>query len=129
MNLVKIIGIFVFLTIILSVLSIYGLAYHSIEKNTKEITIRKVFGASLQNNLALTYRKILAQIGFSLLIAIPLSIILMNSWLSNFAYSIKPKPVHFIISLLIAFLVAAITTTLAMWRTLNRNPIENLKHN
>ncbi len=129
MNLVKIIGIFVFLTIILSVLSIYGLAYHSIEKNTKEITIRKVFGASLQNNLALTYRKILAQIGFSLLIAIPLSIILMNSWLSNFAYSIKPKPVHFIISLLIAFFVAAITTTLAMWRTLNRNPIENLKHN
>ena len=128
MNLVRIIGIFVFLTVLLSVLSIYGLAYHSVEKKTKEITIRKVFGASLKDNLMLTYKRIMTQIGLSLLIAIPLSIILMNSWLSNFAYSIKPKPYHFIISLLIAFLVAALTTTLAMWKTINRNPVDNLKH-
>ncbi len=129
LNLVRIIGIFVFLTVLLSVLSIYGLTYHSIEKKTKEITIRKVFGASLKDNLMLTYKKIMTQIGFSLLIAIPLSVILMNSWLSNFAYSIKPKPAHFLLSLFIAFLVAAITTSLAMWKTINKNPIENLKQN
>jgi len=71
----------------------------------------------------------MTQIGLSLLVAMPLSVYMMNSWLSNFAYSIKPKPVHFIISLLIAFLVAAITTTLAMWKTINKNPVENLKQN
>ena len=129
LNLVRIIGIFVFLTVVLSILSIYGLAYHSVEKKTKEITIRKVFGASLKNNLMLTYKKIMTQIGFSLLIAIPLSVIMMNSWLSNFAYSIRPKPAHFILPLLIAFLVAAVTTTLAMWKTINKNPVENLKQN
>ena len=128
-SLVRIIGIFVFLTVLLSILSIYGLAYHSVEKKTKEITIRKVFGASLKNNLMLTYKKLITQIGFSLLIAIPLSVFLMNNWLSNFAYKVELKPAHFIISLLIALLVAVITTTLAMWKTVNKNPVENLKQN
>jgi putative ABC transport system permease protein len=61
-------------------------------------------------------------------VAIPLAVILLNKWLSNFAYSVKLKPVYFIISLLIALLVAVITTTLAMWKTINKNPVENLKH-
>ena len=129
MILVRIIGFFVFLTVLLSVLSIYGLAYHSVEKKTKEITIRKVFGAGLRNNLILTFKKLMIQIGLSFIIAIPLAVMLMNKWLSNFAYSVKLKPIHFIISLLIALLVAVITTTMAMWRTLNKNPTENLKHN
>jgi len=128
-NLVRIIGIFVILTVLLSILGIYGLAYHSVEKKTKEITVRKVFGASLKNNLMLTYKKLLTQISISFLIAIPLSVIFINSWLSNFAYSIKPHPVHFIISLLIALVVAIVTTTLAMWKTINKNPVENLKQN
>ncbi|MDX2414222.1 MAG: ABC transporter permease [Bacteroidales bacterium] len=129
MALVRIIGFFVFLTVLLSVLSIYGLAYHAVEKKTKEITIRKVYGAGLRNNLILNCKKLMIQIGFSFIIALPLSTILMNKWLSNFAYRVEPKPVHFIISFLIAMLVALITTTLAMWKTLNRNPVDNLKHN
>jgi ABC-type antimicrobial peptide transport system permease subunit len=128
LTLVKIIGLFVFLTILLSILSIYGLAYHSVEKKTREITIRKVFGAGLRDNLFLTYKKLLIQIGISFIIAIPLSVMVMGKWLTNFAYSVKLKPSYFVISLLIALLVAVITTTLAMWKTINRNPAENLKH-
>ncbi|MEE4114830.1 MAG: ABC transporter permease [Marinilabiliaceae bacterium] len=128
-SLVRIIGFFVLLTILLSVLSIYGLAYHSVEKKTREITIRKVYGASLGDNLILTYKKLFIQIGISFIIAIPLTVILMNNWLSNFAYSVKQNPSYFVISLLIAIVVAVITTTLAMWKTINRNPAENLKHN
>lgn len=128
-TLVRIIGFFLLLTVLLSVLSIYGLAYHSVEKKTREITIRKVYGAGLKDNLVLTYKNLFIQIGISFIIAIPLTVILMNKWLSNFAYSVKPDPLYFIISLLIAILVAVITTSLAMWKTLNRNPVENLKHN
>ncbi len=128
-TLVRIIGFFLLLTVLLSVLSIYGLAYHSVEKKTREITIRKVYGAELKDNLILTYKKLLIQTGISFIIAIPLVVILMNKWLSNFAYSVKPDPAYFVISLSIALLVALITTTLAMWKTLNRNPVENLKHN
>lgn len=126
-NLASIIGVFVILTIGLSILGIYGLAYHSVEKKTREITIRRVFGASLKNNLILIYKRLMTQVGISFVIAVALSMYLMTNWLSNFAYRTELRPSQFILALIVALFTAILTITIAMWKTVNKNPSENLK--
>jgi len=125
-NLSMILGIFSLLILIISNLGIYGLAYYSVDKKTKEITIRKVFGARLGNILSLIYGSLLRRISISLILAIALSLFVMNKWLQNFAYKIKPDLLSIILPAFLALLVAAISTIIAMWNSVKQNPAELL---
>ena len=126
-NLSRILGLFSLLIMIVSSLGIYGLAFYSVEKKTKEITIRKVYGASLGSILALIYKSLLSRIGISLILAIGISVFVMTRWLQNFAYRIHPDILLFILPALIAMIVAGIATLLAMWRSVRQNPADLLK--
>lgn len=126
-NMSKILGIFSLLTLIVSSLGIYGLAFYSVEKKTIEITIRKVFGASLINILAIIYNNLLRSIGISLILAVLLSLIFMSKWLQNFAYKINPDFKVFILPAIIATLVIGLATFAAMWRAVRKTPIKCLR--
>jgi len=126
-NLSRILGLFSLLILVVSSLGIYGLAFYSVEKKSKEITVRKVYGASLVNILTLIYKSLISRIGISLILAIVLSLIAMNRWLQNFAYQISPDITLFILPALLAFMVAGIATLIAMWQTVRQNPADQLK--
>ena len=126
-NLSRILGLFALLTLVISSLGIYGLAFYSVEKKSKEINIRKVYGARLGNILALIYRSLFSRIGISLFLAIALSLFGMTRWLQNFAYRIAPELLDFLIPALLAFGVAGVATILAMWRSVRQNPADELK--
>jgi len=126
-NLSRILGLFAVLTIIISGLSIYGLAFYSVEKKAREIAIRKVFGANLANNLTLIYKNLLTRLGISFILAIGLSLFVMGKWLQSFAYRINLDIFLFILPALLAFIVAVIATLFAMWRPVRQNPADLLK--
>lgn len=126
-NMSRILGLFALLALLVSSLGIYGLAFYSVEKKSKEINLRKVFGAGIGNILVLIYKKLLSQIGISLFLAVGLSLFVMGRWLQNFAYRIKPDIMDFLLPALMACLVAGLATIIAMWRSVRQNPADELK--
>jgi len=126
-NLSRILGLFALLVLIVSALGIYGLAFYSVEKLAKVITIRKIFGASPGNILALFYKNMLGRISISLILAIGLSLFMMTRWLQNFAYRVDPDIMLFILPAILAFTLASIATLIAIWRSVRQNPADLLK--
>jgi ABC-type antimicrobial peptide transport system permease subunit len=126
-NLSKILGLFALLALIVSSLGIYGLAFYSVDRYQKSITIRKVFGANLGNVLAIFYMQMINRIGISLVVAIALSLVFMSRWLRDFAYRIEPDPLLYAAPAVIAFIIAGAATWVAIRRISLQNPAESLK--
>jgi ABC-type antimicrobial peptide transport system permease subunit len=96
-------------------------------QKTKEIGVRKVLGASVQNIVLLFSREyvILILIGFGL--AAPASWYVMNQWLKDFAYKITLGPTIFIAGLGVTFLIALATVGYRSFKAATVNPAKSLK--
>ncbi|RYD88853.1 MAG: FtsX-like permease family protein, partial [Sphingobacteriales bacterium] len=84
----KVVGILAALAILVSCLGLFGLASYSAEKRVKEIGIRKVLGASVQNVVLLISGNFIKLVLIANIIAWPLAWYAMNKWLQDFAYHI-----------------------------------------
>ena len=121
-------GIFTFLSILIASLGLFGLGALTARQRTKEIGIRKVLGASvggIVQLLSADYLKIVL-IGFGL--AIPLGWYLMNLWLQNFAYHIDLQWWMFVLSGLVAIVMALFSVGLQSWMAALANPVGSLKN-
>lgn len=126
-NLSRILGLFALLVLVVSSLGIYGLAYYSVEKLSRVITIRKVFGAGVGQILALYYKNMLSRLGISLILAIGLSLFFTSRWLQNFAYRIHLDPFVFLVPAVLALLIAGLATMIAIGRSVRQNPADLIK--
>jgi putative ABC transport system permease protein len=126
LNLSRVLGLFAFLALCISSLGIYGLAFYSADRYHKAITIRKVFGAGMGNLLSVFYRNMLSRIGISLILAIVLTLVIMGKWLQNFAYRIYPDPLLYAVPALLALLITAVATWIAIRRIIMQNPADSL---
>jgi putative ABC transport system permease protein len=97
------------LTIFISCIGLFGLSVLSAEKRTKEIGIRKVFGASVKRivtNLSTDFIKLVVT---ALVIASPLAYMIANKWLQNFPYRITISWWLFASAGVLVMLIALIT--------------------
>ena len=81
-----IVGYFTIIAILISCLGLFGLATFSAEQRTKEIGVRKVFGASVTGIVALLSKDFLKLVAISIVIASPVAWWVMSKWLQDFAY-------------------------------------------
>src|SRR3979409_2354284 len=88
----SLVTIFSGLAIAIACLGLFGLVEYSVNQRSKEISIRKVFGASVNSLLLLLTRKYFALIMVAFLIIIPISAYAAEQWLNNFAYHIDVSP-------------------------------------
>jgi putative ABC transport system permease protein len=124
----KIIFIFTALAIIVACLGLLGLATFTAEQRSKEIGIRKSLGASsigIVGMLSLEYLKL---IGLAFLIAIPVSYVIINWWLNNFAFKINIGVLSFIIGGLLAVIIALLSVSFQSVKAANSNPVDSLKY-
>ena len=82
----KIFTMFTILAILIACLGLYGLASYMVEQRTKEVGIRKVFGASEGVVVRLISRDFLILVGISIVIALPVAYYFMSNWLENYIY-------------------------------------------
>jgi len=115
------------LTIFIACLGLLGLASFMVEQKTKEIGIRKVLGASIQNIIFLVSKDFIILILIANIIAAPFAYYFMNAWLESFAYRIGINPAAFIIAGFIALIIALITISYQALRATSVNPVEVLK--
>ncbi|MBT0811284.1 ABC transporter permease [Litoribacter ruber] len=118
---------FTSIAIIISCIGLFGLAAFTAEQRTKEIGIRKVLGASTWSITALVSREFLVLVGFAIVIAAPLSYYAASRWLENFAYKIELSIWVFLISGLLAVLIAYGTISFQALKAALANPVNSLK--
>lgn len=121
-------SIFSLLAIFIACLGLFGMASFTAEKRTKEIGIRKAMGASLGSIYMLLIKEVIILVLFATVISWPVAWYVMNSWLENFAYSIKPGLTAFILSTLFAFIIAIFTVSYQSRKAAIANPVDSLKY-
>ncbi len=120
-------GAFAIFSITIACLGLFGLAAFSSDQRKKEIGVRKVLGASTKDLMlkqVVIYSKLLV---VALAIGLPLSHYLMNSWLSNFAYSTTINWLIYTLPALLVLIFAWTTVSVISYRAATQNPVENLK--
>ena len=115
------------LALILAFLGLFALTSFTIIKRTKEIGIRKVMGASPEKIVRLLSSNMLKWIGVASLIAFTLIYFIMNRWLQNYAYRIDIQPWMFLVSALVAIIIALLTTSVLTIKAANTNPADTLR--
>ena len=119
---------FTFLAIFISCLGLFGMASFTAEQRTKEIGIRKVLGATIANIIALISKDFLVLIFLSNAIAWPIAYYLMNRLLSNYAYRTSIEVWIFIVSGIMAVLIALLTVCIKIVKAALSNPVDSLRY-
>jgi putative ABC transport system permease protein len=119
---------FSLLAILISCLGLFGLASYLTERRTKEVGIRKVMGASLSGILFLLSKEFTKWVLIANIIAWPIAYYFMNEWLQEFAYRINITLWPFLLSGLIALLIAVLTVSYQSIKAALANPVESLKY-
>jgi len=119
--------VFTILIIIIACLGLFGLASFTVERRTREIGVRKVFGATENRVLAMISFEFLILMVIALLIATPLVIIMMREWLQDYVYRIRIGPMVFIWTVLITLLSTAVTITYQALKAARTNPAKALR--
>ncbi len=115
------------LTIFISCIGLFGLSVLSAEKRIKEIGIRKVLGASVQNVVAILSKDFLKLVIISLLVAIPAAWIAANKWLENYPYRISLSWWMFASAGILVVLIALVTVSFQAIRAAVANPVKSLR--
>lgn len=115
------------LGIIIACLGLFALATFSAEQRVKEIGIRKVLGASVGHVVALLSKDFLKLVIISLVLAIPISLYAMQTWLEGFAYRVTIEWWIFIVAAFIALLIAFLTISSQALKAAVANPAKSLR--
>jgi putative ABC transport system permease protein len=121
---------FTIIAIFIACLGLFGLSSYLAEQKTREIGVRKTFGATANSLAALLTRDFTKWIGLANLIAWPVVCLVMESWLEQFAYRIElidQWPV-FVYAALASFAIAIFTVSFQAYKVASINPAESLKY-
>jgi len=124
----KIFGYASFLAIFISCLGLIGLSSFMTERRTKEIGIRKVYGAKSIELYSLLLKEYSIWVIISILVGSPVAWYAMNKWLHNYAFRITLNPWIFALVGLIVLFIALITVGLQSYRAAGKNPVEALRY-
>lgn len=123
----RVVLILAVLAIIISCLGLFGLASHAAERRLKEIGIRKVLGATVQNIVAMMSKDFIKLVIIANLIAWPIAWFAVYNWLNDFAYRIAISWWVFGIAGIVAVVIALATISYQAIRAGYSNPVKSLK--
>jgi putative ABC transport system permease protein len=123
----KIFTMFTILAILIACLGLFGLASYMVENRTKEIGIRKVFGADEATILRLIARDFLILVAIGIVIAVPVAWYFMNDWLENYVYRSDIGAPLLIIAALLTIVITLITISYKAYQASVMNPARSLK--
>ena len=119
--------LFTILAILIACLGLFGLASYTVEQRTREIGIRKVFGASESTILVLVTRDFIILSLISIAIAFPVAWYFMSKWLENYVYKSGMGPVVFILAGLLTVVITFTTISYKAYQAAVTNPADSIK--
>ncbi len=124
----KVSSLFTMLAIFITVLGIYGLSSFSIIRQTKEIGIRKVLGASVSSIIKLLTKELVVLLVIANIIVVPIAYYVMNRWLENFAFRTTIGIDLFLLAGVITLFFAMTTVIYQVIKAARSNPVETLRY-
>jgi putative ABC transport system permease protein len=124
----KLMAVFTILGIFIASLGLFGLASYTAEQSTKEIGIRKIFGAGVLNVTGLLTKEFVKWVILANIPAWPIAYYAANQLLKNFAYRTSIGLEIFFISGLLALIIAVLTVSYQSIKAATANPIKTLRY-
>ena len=127
-DLSKLVTLFTILAIVISLMGVFGLVMFETEHRRKEIGIRRVHGATVEQILAMFNSRFVKIVLVCFVIAVPMSIVIMRRYLEGFAYQVPLHVWVFAIALLAVLGVTIAVVTLRSLRAATVNPVKSLRN-
>ncbi len=124
----SIFAIFVGVAVFIACLGLFGLAAFTTERRTREIGIRKVFGARTRDIVRLLLWQFSIPVLIANAIAWPVAWFYLRHWLQGYAYRISLNPLYFVAASLITLAIAWITVVAHAVRVARANPVRALRY-
>ncbi|MBN1270657.1 MAG: ABC transporter permease [Candidatus Aminicenantes bacterium] len=124
----RMVKIFSFICIIISLVGLLGLSSFTSLRRTKEVALRKVLGASAAQIVLIMFREIFLLIVLAIAVSIPVSLLFINMWLGKFAYRTGINPLLLGAAAIGAILVALLTASYHSIKVAHTNPVDNLRY-
>ena len=115
------------IAIIISCMGLFAIALLMIEQRIKEIGVRKSLGASVQSIVKMLSKDFIKLVLVSIVIATPIAWYAMNNWLKDFAYHIDIQWWVFVLTGLLAIIIALLTVSYQSIRAALMNPVKSLR--
>ena len=116
------------LAIIIACLGLIGLTSFMVERKTKEISVRRVHGATVSNVNTMLSKEFLGLIMIANLISWPIAWFGINRWLESFSRHIDLQWYLFVISALVTVFITVMITSYHAFRASRMNPADTLKY-
>jgi len=123
----RVFGVFATLAILIACFGLSGLSAYNILQRTKEISVRKVMGASVNQLLVILSKDFMLLVFIAFIIAVPLCWWGMHTWLQDFAYRINIQAWIFLAAGLLAGTIALVTICLQAVKAATTNPVKSLR--
>ena len=120
-------GLFAGLAILVAGLGLFGLAAYTARQRTREIGIRKALGATSTNIVTLLSKEFVQLVGLAVLVGLPVAYLALRQWLENFAYRVELGAGVFVLTGLVALLVAVLTASGQALRAARVDPATTLR--
>ena len=119
--------LFTILAILIACLGLFGLASYMVEQRTREIGIRKVFGANEGVIIRLISKDFLILVTISIIIAVPVAYYFMSNWLQNYVYRTKIGVLLLILAALLTVVITFITISYKAYQAAIMNPASSIR--
>jgi putative ABC transport system permease protein len=127
-RLTRLIAIFAGLCIAIACLGLFGLASFLAVQRTREIGVRKVFGARTGQIITLLAHRIVYLVLGAAVVASVLSYLVMKAWLQNFAFKAAINPLIFVAAALAGLAIAYLTVALQSMKAARAHPVTSLRY-
>lgn len=124
----QVFSVFSGLAIFIASLGLFALAAFTAEQRTKEIGIRKAMGATTTGLTILLSKEFTKLVLIAFLPAAAAAWYVVHSWLNSFAYRVDVNPWIFIISGIVAILIAWLTVSFQSIKAAASNPVDSLRY-
>lgn len=126
-KLVQLVTVFCLLAIVLACLGIFGLASFTTLRRQKEMAMRKVLGASRVGVVNLLAKEFMLLVAISVLLAFPLSYMLVGDWLANFNERITPSPWVYPLAASLVAMITWLTVAGIAFKVASSQPAKHLR--
>lgn len=116
------------LAVFVAVIGLFGLALYMTRRRTKEIGIRKVFGASRWRIVAMMAAEFALLVAMANLIAMPVGYYFLSDWLAGFSNRVSFSAAYFAVTILASLVFATLTVSYLSLRAASANPTDALRY-
>ena len=127
LQVMKILSIFSYISILLAGVGLFGLAWFSVENRRKEISLRKINGASENQITVLLCARFIKWILIAFCIGAPIAYYCSAQWLTQFVYKNEMSPVSFIFIGIAAVIIGTLTVAWQAFKASRMNPVDSIK--